>query len=150
MDLQQVRELLKQYEVGETTLAQEEALREYFHQNEVPNNLKAYRLLFAFSENSRTGKMEREVQLPNSKPVNKYLWTAIAATVILVLGLFLFQNKPLKVEDANLGTIQDKEEALQKSMETLKMISELMNQGKEDLIYLKEFNNTKNKFLKTE
>ena len=54
------------------------------------------------------------------------------------------------MSDSNLGTIQDKEEALQKSMEALKMVSELMNEGKEDLIYLKEFNNTKNKFIKTE
>jgi len=150
MDLQAVKVLLERYDAGETTLAQEKALRNYFHKNEVPHELKAYQLIFGYAANSRSKRMEREVQLPDSKTNGKYLWTAIAASVVLLLGLFLFQNKPIAMQDSNLGTIQDKEEALQKSMETLRMVSELMNEGKEDLIYLKEFNNTKDKFLKTE
>lgn len=150
MELKEVRKLLEKYDVSETTLAQEEALREYFQDNEVPDDLQSYRLVFAFSEKNRNQKMEREMQLPESEKGNKYLWTAIAASVILVVGLFFFQNKPMEMNRSDLGTIQDKEEALQKSMEALKMVSELMNEGKEDLIYLKEFNNTKNKFIKTE
>jgi flagellar biosynthesis/type III secretory pathway M-ring protein FliF/YscJ len=150
MELKEVRGLLEKYDAGETTLAQEETLREYFQHHEVPNDLKNYRLLFAFSEKTRTQKMEQEVHLPASTKGNSYLWTAIAASVILVMGLFFFQNKPVEMSHSDLGTIQDKEEALQKSMETLRMVSELMNEGKEDLIYLKEFNNTKNKFIKTE
>ena len=150
MDLKEVRELLEKYDAGETTLNQESALREYFQHHEVPEDLKSYQLIFAFSEKTSKQKMEREVQLPSSTKGNRYLWTAIAASVILVMGLFFFQNKPLEMNDSDLGTVQDKEEALQKSMETLKMVSELMNEGKEDLIYLKEFNNTKDKFIKTE
>ncbi|MBZ9728912.1 hypothetical protein LB467_04370 [Salegentibacter sp. JZCK2] len=150
MELQKIRELLEKYDAGKTTLAQEDMLREYFQHNEVPDDLKSYQLIFAFSEKSRKPIMERKVQLPASEKGNKYLWTAIAASVILVVGLFFFQNKPMEMNDSDLGTIQDKEEALQKSMEALKMVSELMNEGKEDLIYLKEFNNTKNKFIKTE
>ena len=94
--------------------------------------------------------MQREVQLPSQTKGNKYLWTAIAASIIVIVGLFFFQNKPMEMNHSDLGTVQDKEEALQKSMEALKMVSELMNEGKEDLIYLKEFNNTKDKFIKTE
>lgn len=150
MDLKEVREILEKYDAGQSTLNQESALREYFQNNEVPEDLTSYRLLFSFSRKSRTQKMEREVRLPASTMGNRYLWTAIAASVILVVGLFFFQNKPLEMNHSDLGTVQDTEEALQKSMETLKMVSELMNEGKEDLIYLKEFNNTKDKFLKTE
>jgi hypothetical protein len=150
MDIKEVRELLEKYDAGETTLNQESALREYFQHNEVPNDLKSYQLIFAFSEKSREQGMEREMQLPDSATGNRYLWTAIAASIILVIGLFIFQNKPMEMNNNDLGTIQDKEEALQKSMEALKMVSELMNEGKEDLIYLKEFNNTKDKFIKTE
>ncbi|WP_156101178.1 hypothetical protein [Salegentibacter sp. Hel_I_6] len=148
MDLRAVKVLLERYDAGKTTLAQEEALRDYFNHNEVPQELMSYRLIFGYAEKSRRQKMEREVQLPGDKKNGKYLWTAIAASVVLLLGLFLFQNEPIAMQDSNLGTIQDKEEALQKSMETLRMVSELMNEGKEDLVYLKEFNNTKNKFFK--
>lgn len=150
MELQKIKDLLEKYEAGETSLAEEKKLREYFKRNEVPDSLKPYQLIFGFSENESKKSYEREIELPSNKQDNRYLWTAIAASVILVVGLFFFQNKPLEMSDSDLGTIQDKEEALQKSMEALKMVSELMNEGKEDLIYLKEFNNTKNKFIKTE
>lgn len=149
MDLQKVRGLLEKYDIGETSLAEEKALREYFKNNEVADDLKSYQLIFSFSEKTSTQKMEREVEFPSSEKGNKYLWTAIAASLILVVGLFFFQNKPMEMNHSDLGTVQDKEEALQKSMEALKMVSELMNEGKEDLIYLKEFNSTKNKFIKT-
>jgi len=149
MELQKIKDLLVKYEAGETSLAQENKLRDYFKTNEVPENLKPYQLIFGFSEIENKKSYEREIQLPSNKQDNKYLWTAIAASVILVVGLFFFQNKPLEMSDSDLGTVQDKEEALQKSMEALKMVSEIMNEGKEDLIYLKEFNNTKNKFIKT-
>lgn len=150
MELQKIRDLLEKYEAGETSLAEEKKLREYFKKNEVPDRLKPYQLIFGFSEIESKESYEKEIELPATKQDNRYLWTAIAASLILVVGLFFFQNKPLEMSDSNLGTIQDKEEALQKSMEALKMVSELMNEGKEDLIYLKEFNNTKNKFIKTE
>ncbi len=150
MELQKIKDLLEKYEAGETSLAEEKKLREYFKRNEVPDSLKPYQLIFGFSENETKKSYEKEIELPSNKQDNRYLWTAIAASVILVVGLFFFQNKPLEMSDSDLGTIQDKEEALQKSMEALKMVSELMNEGKEDLIYLKEFNNTKNKFIKTE
>ncbi|HKL36353.1 MAG TPA: hypothetical protein VJ899_08680 [Salegentibacter sp.] len=150
MELQKIKDLLEKYEAGETSLAEEKKLRDFFRRNEVHASLKPYQLIFGFSENENNKSYKREIQLPSNKQDNRYLWTAIAASVILVVGLFFFQNKPLEMRDSDLGTIQDKEEALQKSMEALKMVSELMNEGKEDLIYLKEFNNTKNKFIKTE
>tara|TARA_R100000789_G_scaffold72432_1_gene68208 strand:+ start:1090 stop:1542 length:453 start_codon:yes stop_codon:yes gene_type:complete len=150
MELQKIKDLLEKYEAGETSLAEEKKLREYFAKNEVSDSLKPYQLIFGFSEIESKERYEKEIELPSTKQDNRYLWTAIAASLILVVGLFFFQNKPLEMSDSNLGTIQDKEEALQKSMEALKMVSELMNEGKEDLIYLKEFNNTKNKFIKTE
>jgi len=150
MELQKIKDLLEKYEAGETSLAEEKKLRDFFRRNEVNESLKPYQLIFGFSEGENNKSYKREIQLPSNKQDNRYLWTAIAASVILVVGLFFFQNKPLEMRDSDLGTIQDKEEALQKSMEALKMVSELMNEGKEDLIYLKEFNNTKNKFIKTE
>jgi len=150
MELQKIKDLLEKYEAGETSLAEEKKLREHFKKNEVPDSLKSYQLIFGFSEIENQKSYEKEILLPSNKQDNRYLWTAIAASVILVVGLFFFQNKPLEMSDSDLGTIQDKEVALQKSMEALKMVSELMNEGKEDLIYLKEFNNTKNKFIKTE
>ena len=123
MELQKIKDLLEKYEAGETSLAEEKKLREYFKRNEVPESLKPYQLIFGFSENETKKSYEKEIELPANKQDNRYLWTAIAASVILVVGLFFFQNKPLEMSDSDLGTIQDKAEALQKSMEALKMVS---------------------------
>lgn len=150
MELQKIKDLLEKYEAGETSLAEEQQLRKYFERNEVSENLKPYQLMFAFSAKENQEGYDREINLPANKQENRYLWTAIAASIILVIGFFFFQNKPLEMNDKDVSTIQDREEALQKSMEALKMVSEIMNEGKQDLKYLKEFNNTKNKFIKTE
>ena len=150
MELQKIKDLLEKYDAGETSLAEEQQLRKYFERNEVSENLKPYQLMFAFSAKENQESYDREINLPANKQENRYLWTAIAASIILVIGLFFFQNKPLEMNDKDVSTIQDREEALQKSMEALKMVSEIMNEGKQDLKYLKEFNNTKNKFIKTE
>lgn len=149
MELQEIKNYLEKYEAGETSLNEEKRLREYFKRNEIPDSLKPYQLIFGFSEIESKKSYEKEIGLPSNKQDNRYLWTAIAASVILVVGIFFFQNKPVALNDNDLGTVQDKEEALQKSMETLKMVSELMNEGKKDLVYLKEFNKTKEKFIKT-
>ncbi|MBE7638959.1 hypothetical protein GUB10_01325 [Salegentibacter sp. BLCTC] len=150
MELQKIKDLLEKYDAGETSLAEEQQLRKYFERNEVSESLKPYQLMFAFSAKENQESYDREINLPANKQENRYLWTAIAASIILVIGLFFFQNKPLEMNDKDVSTIQDREEALQKSMEALKMVSEIMNEGKQDLKYLKEFNNTKNKFIKTE
>ncbi|WP_289023883.1 hypothetical protein [uncultured Salegentibacter sp.] len=150
MELQKIKDLLEKYDAGETSLAEEQQLRKYFERNEVSENLKPYQLMFAFSAKENQESYGREINLPANKQENRYLWSAIAASIILVIGLFFFQNKPLEMNDKDVSTIQDREEALQKSMEALKMVSEIMNEGKQDLKYLKEFNNTKNKFIKTE
>jgi len=150
MELKKLKILLEKYETGESSLAEEKALREYFKNNEVPENLKTHQLIFGFLAEEKEKHTSGEIQLRETSKSNKHLWTAIAASVILLIGLFLFQNDSQQLQDSELGTIQNKEEALQKSVETLKMVSELMNESKQDLIYLKEFNNTKNKFIKTE
>ena len=50
MELQKIRDLLEKYEAGETSLAEEKKLREYFAKNELPDSLKPYQLIFGFSE----------------------------------------------------------------------------------------------------
>lgn len=150
MELEKISVLLKKYEAGKTSLAEEKILREYFSNQQVPEDLKAYQAIFTFSEVQKEKKSTVEANLPKPVKSYKHLWTGIAASIILLVGIFLFQDGSNELQGSELGTIQDEEEALIKSMETLKMVSKLMNESKQDLIYLKEFNKTKDKFIKTE
>lgn len=63
------------------------------------------------------------------------------------MGLFYFNGSDGSLSDNNLGTITEEEIAMEKAKETLAMVSQIMNEGKSDLVYLKEFNNTKNKII---
>lgn len=145
MELRKIEELIEKYEAGETSLSEEKKLREYFSTQKVPAHLETYRLLFGYINHAQTQ------QMPEKKVVKSrrwdYLWTSVAASVILIMGLFLYQNKSFHASNQDLGTISDQELALQKTKETLRLVSEYMNEGSEDLVYLKEFNKTKNKFI---
>lgn len=150
MELKKIKILLEKYEAGETSLADEKILQQYFKDHKVPEDLKAYQGIFSFSEVEKEKKSTVDATLPKPVKSYKHLWTGIAASIILLVGIFLFQNNSNEMQNSELGTIQNEEEALQKSMETLRMVSKLMNESKQDLIYLKEFNKTKDKFIKTE
>lgn len=145
MELRKIEELIEKYEAGETSLAEEKSLREYFSSHKVPAHLETYRFLFGYVKHAQSQ------QMPERKVVKSrrwdYVWTSVAASVILVMGLFLYQNKSFHASNQDLGTITDQELALQKTKETLRLVSEYMNEGTEDLVYLKEFNKTKNKFI---
>ena len=55
MELNRLEKLISRYEEGETTLAEEKELREYFSQEEIPEHLETYALLFKFqSQESST------------------------------------------------------------------------------------------------
>ncbi|MFZ0489495.1 MAG: hypothetical protein WBV11_11475 [Salegentibacter sp.] len=145
MELREIEKLIGKYDAGETSLAEEEALREYFASHQVPQHLETYRILFGYVEQVRMESLTEKPVLESRKV--DYFWTGIAATVILALGLFLYQDKDFSGSSSDLGTIRDQELALQKTKETLKLVSEYMNQGSEDLVYLKELNTATDKFI---
>lgn len=145
MELREIEKLIGKYEAGETSLAEEETLREYFTSHEVPAHLESYRILFGYVEQVRQESLTEEPVL-QSRRVD-YFWTGVAATVILAVGLFLYQNKDFSRGSDGLGTIKDQELALQKTKETLRLVSEYMNDGTEDLVYLKELNTATDKFI---
>jgi len=146
MELNKIQKLLERYDEGETSLAEEKLLREYFLKNDVPEHLRSYKLIFGFSALQSENRLESK---PAIKSGNKrYAWTSIAAILIVALGMFFFNDSSINLNENDLGTISDEELALQKTKETLNMVSKLMNEGKSDLVYLKEFNNTKNKIIK--
>ncbi|HKJ48961.1 MAG TPA: hypothetical protein VJ973_07715 [Christiangramia sp.] len=145
MELSKIEKLLERYDEGETSLAEEKLLREYFLRNEIPEHLKSYQLMFMFSNKQANEKLQEE---PEVRSTNKwYAWTSIAAIFIVALGIFFFNDNSLRLNENDLGTITEEEVALEKAKETLAMVSQFMNEGKSDLVYLKEFNNTKNKII---
>ena len=145
MELTKIEKLLERYDEGEASLAEEKILREYFLNNRVPEHLSSYKMMFMFSAKQSNQTLQETPRIKTTR-TNWYAWSSIAAILIVALGLFFF-NDANQMNQNDLGTITDEEIALEKTKETLTMISQIMNEGKSDLVYLKEFNNTKNKII---
>jgi len=147
MELNKIERLLSRYEEGETTLAEEKELRKYFSQEEIPEHLEAYALLFKFqSQQIKTTFTENEpIELERKN--YRFAWTSIAAVIIVALGLFYFNQSQPSLTTSEMSSVTEQEQALEKTKQTLKMVSAMMNEGTSDLVYLQEFNKTKNQII---
>ncbi len=144
MELSNIEKLLEKYFEGETTISEEKELKVYFTRETVPSHLERYRDLFQYFSEESTVTATKELTLNTDRKRFVYTWIGIAASVALIAGVFLTRSTPSTTAD----TFEDPEIALQETKKILNMVSQYMNEGKQELVYLKEFENTKNKFIK--
>jgi len=142
MELSNIEKLLEKYFEGETTLSEEKELKVYFTGESVPSHLERYKDLFQFFANESQVTATSEVQLSTNK-VPWYTWIGVAASIALVVGLFIKDVPPGADPEGVYGTYDDPEIALQKTKEALDLVARLMNEGKKDLVYLNEFDTAK-------
>ena len=141
MELTKIEELLEKYFEAQTTLVEEEALQAYFSQDEVAPHLEDYKSMFQFFPASREEQFTRHVPLKTKRNYNK--WISVAAVGVLLLGVY-FGNGGERL------TPQEKKEAQLAYEETQKafdLIAQNLNKGKEKMLYLNEFDKTKNKIF---
>ena len=119
MELSKIEKLLLRYEEGETSLAEEQQLRHYFLNENVPEHLRNYQLLFNYTTEENKRQFNGDSTLPGSSKNYRFAWTSIAAVIIVALGMFYFNEPTLMMNKNDLGTISDQEIALQKTKETL-------------------------------
>ena len=145
MELSNIEKLLEKYFEGETTISEEKKLKVYFTRETVPSHLERYRDLFQYFSQESTITATKDLKF--SKKRNPwYPLIGVAASIALIAGIFL--SKPDTSQKGELGTYEDPEIALQETKKILNMVSQYMNEGKQGLVYLQEFENTKNKFIK--
>ena len=133
-----VRNLLEKYWEGESSLADEEALRNYFTSNEVADEFIQFQPLFGFFGQARMVKMEAEIQQlpqpnrPSAKVLNLSWMRVAAAAVILAVGLF-FVNRQLSSSRVDTlvynDTYQDPEVAYEEFRKAMHYVSGKMNRG---------------------
>jgi len=143
MELSNIEKLLEKYFEGETTISEEQELKVYFTREIVPSHLERYKDLFQFfSEESNITATKDVTNITGKK--YRYAWVGMAASIVLIAGIFLSRTTPVKQAD----TFDDPEIALQETKKILNMVSQYMNEGAQGLVYLQEFENTKKKFIK--
>lgn len=148
MELTKIEELLARYEEGQTTLVEERVLKDYFTKEEVPAHLNEYQSLFTYAAKAKTATYDKEV--PYKRTKKRFAFVGIAVSIVIAIGLFVaLNNNPVsELEQQQLGTIEDPEEAYLKAKETLLLVSGALNFGKEELAYVEEFDKAKDKYIK--
>ncbi len=148
MELAKLEKLLDKYFEGETTLSEEKELKVYFTGESVPSHLEKYKDLFQFfSEESQvTASSEISLNTDTSR-VPWYTWIGVAASIALIVGLFIKDIPAGADPEGVYGTYDDPELALQKTKEALDLVASLMNEGKKDLVYLNEFDTAKKELV---
>lgn len=147
MELDKIETLVGKYEEGDTTLAEEKILQEYFTTAQVPPHLEQYKLLFSYTTRERASTYTGKVELKSKK--KRYAFVGIAASILLAVGLFVSVNSGQEeFAKQDLGSIEDPEEAYYKAKETLQMVATVLNTGKEDLKYVEEFDKARSRYLK--
>ena len=142
MDLQDINHLLAKYEAGKTTLLEEQQLSHWFlNTKDIPQNLKSYKQLFSFYDKEQQLKAPQQ-EMQKGRTRHKW-WMAAASAVILALAVWYGNS----TTNNDLGTYEDPKVAFYKTKDILNTVSIYLNEGVDELAYLKELNTTKNKLV---
>ena len=144
MELARVQQLLDAYFDGITTLQEEATLRSYFSGNNVAPQFQEYQPFFVGISAVQKEKSTRPISLPEEEKTVSRWWIGVAASLLVAVGVFGFFNQEPSL------TAEEKEAiaAFEKTKEAFKLISQSFNEGAEELVYIQNFNETKNKILK--
>ena len=142
MESVKVEQLLERYFEGDTSLAEEQALRTYFQGINVAPHLEAYVGMFTAFAKAQQDTFEPEISLPKKR--RNYRWfTGVAAAVIIGVG-FVLQMPSSGGND--LGSYSE-EEAILKTKQTLGLVSKMLNQSTAQLGVVKQFEKIPSSFL---
>jgi hypothetical protein len=131
MNTKTIDEILKRYFEGESTLAEEKLLNDFFRQPDIPENLRVHQPLFAYFEQSRSEFMESDVKVvPMHATRNRILYvSSLAAGVLLVIGLFFTFLNDYSRKNQFYRANPDTEIAYHQAEEALMLVSGNLNNG---------------------
>ena len=148
MELNKIENILEKYFQGETTIAEENELKEYFSSPDVAQHLEQYKPIFGYAVQAKQEQFTATIPL-NTIKRKRVVWLSVAASVVVLLGLGLFTfNNYNQPKSNDLGTYDDPEVAFRETQKALAMISESVNKGIGSMKYLNEYEQSKNKIFK--
>lgn len=153
MDYNQLETLIKKYWDCETSLEEEERLREWFRTHEVPERFRETAKLFSYFDEQKqkaTGEhfdkqIVRELNAPKGKTLN--LWQTslrIAAGIAVVAAAIFFVREEMK-ENPDMAAIEDPQRALEETKKALMMISKGFSTAEEQAKKINVLNEAEDK-----
>lgn len=151
MELNKIENILEKYFQGETSIAEENELKEYFSSSNVAQHLEQYKPIFGYFSQVKEQKSTHEVPLQTKK--RNVAWLSIAASAVVLLGIGTYfymseKNTTPVVAQSELGTYDNPEKAFAETQKALALLSNNVNVGIESVQYIKEYEQSKNKIFK--
>lgn len=157
MDSNKIQELLEKYWNCETSLEEEQHLREYFRGREIPEQFKETAALFRYFDNHKSktltdagfdASVRKKIGTPDGK-LRRLFYNSMriaAGIAVLVLATFFVRNEirkstPEKVVD----TYDDPKLALEETKKALLMISKTFGTAKDKAKNINMFNEAQEK-----
>jgi len=151
MEFNKIEDILEKYFQGETSIAEEKELKDYFSSPNVAQHLEQYKPMFGYFSQVKEQKSTQDIPLKTKK--QNVAWLSIAASVVVLLGVGTYfyvseKNAAPAVAQTELGTYDDPEEALAATQKALALLSSNVNVGIESVQYINEYEQSKNKIFK--
>lgn len=143
MELDRIENLLEKYFEGETGIAEEKELQDYFSSPNVAQHLEQYKPMFGYFSIAREQQFEQNVPL-RSKKRKVVAWLSVAASIVVLVGVgtFAYFNQ---TQSQDLGTYDSPEEAFRETQKALAMLSDHVNTGVESVQYIQTYEATKDR-----
>src|SRR5690606_15252453 len=168
MGLINIEQLLEKYDNAETSLAEEAQIRAFFAEEDVPEHLESYKLLFQYVSHAKEEQFTKDVPLlpkaVGTKRTKVYQLISVATVAVLMLGAY-FQvsqmNQKTTLDDLSheqlmaynqtmevFNLVSSKLNKGSNNLGALTLVSSKLNEGAENLIHIKEFNKATNRIIK--
>lgn len=154
MDYSQLEALIKKYWDCETSLEEEERLREWFRTHEVPERFKETAKLFSYFDEQKQKATDKQFDANfikklsvESKGKTVKLWQTslkIAAGIAVVAAAFFFVRQDL-IEKHDIAEIDDPKKALEETKKAFMMISKGFSAAEENTKKINVLNEAEDK-----
>lgn len=143
MELANIEKLIEKYENAETSLQEEQVLKNYFQQDNIPVQWLEYKAMFSYFNESSAERFTKTIPLKTRKSYWK--WASVAAAAVLLVSIYSI-NRSDSISE------QEQEEArlaYQETQKAFQLISQNLNKG-ENVAFagLQEFQKTQSKVFK--
>jgi len=152
--LTRIKSLLDKFYKGDTSIAEEKELEEYFIHQEVPDELAAEKELFSsFSagaapvdvpddlENKILTSLDKaERSVVRSRRINIYSISGLAAGLLILFSIYMGFLRDNSFRSVSQYAIEDPDLAYEEAKSALEYVSYKLNSGTAELTNLKEVN----------
>lgn len=141
MESHNIEKLLEKYFDATTSVAEDEALKEYFTSESVATHLAQYTPMFQYFSHAKEERFTKQVPINTGRKKLVYRWVSIAAVAVLLIGVYINRTTEKSLEETYT------QEEIAAAQEAFSLLAINFNKGTDQLSYLDEFDKNTTKFL---